>query len=554
VSDGATERLDDARSALSAGQWADASALFRSVVEHDDDPDAWFGLGVASFWLGETESAIRSWERAYAGHRRRSAHVPAVVTAVYVSLAQQMSLGNDAVARGWVGRASRLVERYRIDGVQGWVSLCRAHIDLDTGRATAAERWAREAYAAANAAGDVDLELCAMSELGAALVEEGHLGEGFELLDEAMAGALAGEGRDRDAVVLVACRSISACCRSGEVRRAIQWVRAADDFYQRNGSPHLYTTCRARLGAIHFAAGRWEQAEIELEAALRIGRAAEPAVHAETLATFAELRLAQGRSAEAERLLHGYEDHAAVVGPLARLHLARGEPSAAVVLLRRRLEGIDATSLESAALTELLVRAAIGAGDIGLASTWAARLAKDAAGTPELVHARAERARGLVARSEGDRAETVRHLGSAAMAFGRLALPYEAAQVRLEIAEVLADGEREAAIAEARIAIAAFDELGASRDADAAAALLRSLGARVARGERAGTTLTRRELEVLALLGEGLSNRQIGDRLFITRKTVEHHVASILAKVGLAGRAEAAAYAVRRMARDRASG
>ena len=62
--------------------------------------------------------------------------------------------------------------------------------------------------------------------------------------------------------------------------------------------------------------------------------------------------------------------------------------------------------------------------------------------------------------------------------------------------------------------------------------------------------LTRRELEVLALLGEGLSNRELAERLCLTRKTVENHVASVLAKLELSGRAEAAAYAVRHSSAD----
>jgi DNA-binding NarL/FixJ family response regulator len=100
--------------------------------------------------------------------------------------------------------------------------------------------------------------------------------------------------------------------------------------------------------------------------------------------------------------------------------------------------------------------------------------------------------------------------------------------------------------AEARAALSAFEDLGASRDADAAAALLRDLGIKAARtGPKNVGRLTSREQEVLALLGEGLSNPEIAGRLFLSRKTVEHHVARILAKLGLRGRAEAAALAAR---------
>jgi DNA-binding NarL/FixJ family response regulator len=79
---------------------------------------------------------------------------------------------------------------------------------------------------------------------------------------------------------------------------------------------------------------------------------------------------------------------------------------------------------------------------------------------------------------------------------------------------------------------------------------LRTLGVKAARsGPRGVGVLTRRELELLVLLGEGLSNPQMAKRPFVTRKTVENHVASVLSKLELRGRAEAAAYAVRHLER-----
>ena len=57
--------------------------------------------------------------------------------------------------------------------------------------------------------------------------------------------------------------------------------------------------------------------------------------------------------------------------------------------------------------------------------------------------------------------------------------------------------------------------------------------------------LSRREREVLALIAEGRTNREIGERLFISQKTVGVHVGNILAKLRVSGRVEAAAVAIR---------
>lgn len=74
-----------------------------------------------------------------------------------------------------------------------------------------------------------------------------------------------------------------------------------------------------------------------------------------------------------------------------------------------------------------------------------------------------------------------------------------------------------------------------------------ALGEGVVAGGRSAAPagLTAREQEILGLVAGGLTNRQIGEQLFITEKTASHHVSNILAKLGVSGRAEAAAEAVR---------
>jgi DNA-binding NarL/FixJ family response regulator len=124
-------------------------------------------------------------------------------------------------------------------------------------------------------------------------------------------------------------------------------------------------------------------------------------------------------------------------------------------------------------------------------------------------------------------------------------MPMELAHSRLALANALVTERPEVAMAEAKAALESFQRLEAARQADAAAALLRSLGVRPATAKRSDSPLTNREAEVLELLGLGLSNPEISDRLYISRKTVEHHVGNILAKLGLRSRAEAAAYAAR---------
>jgi DNA-binding CsgD family transcriptional regulator len=553
ATDPLADPLADVRAEFAAGHWATAEAALDARLADGDDPDARFARGIAVWWQDRTLEAMRDWERAYVAFRRRGAFEPAVVAAVYMALSASMSLGNRSAARGWAARADRLAREHELAAVRGWVALVQAHIEIDDGHPEIGQRMAIDTLDATRGSGDADLELCLMSEAGIALVELGRLQEGAALLDEAMAGAMSGEARDPDSVVLVSCRSITAANRGGDLRRAMDWIRQADDFHARLGSAHLYTTCRLEFGSLLFAIGSWTRAEQELETARRAGERVEPALVAAASGTLAELRVAQGRLEEAVRLVTGLDDHAVAIRSIALVRLRTGQPRPAASLLRRRLRDIADGTLLAAGLQELLGEAEVEAGRPAEAMTLGQRLLAlgEQTGTG-VVTARANRLLGRAHVATSAPAEATDYFERALVAFGALGLPYDAAVCRLLLARAAADGDRDVAVAEGRAALSAFEELGAARDADAAAALLRSLGVRAApRPARAIGTLTHRELEVLTLLGEGRSNPEIGDRLFITRKTVEHHVASILAKLGLSGRSEVAAFAARMLPDNR---
>ncbi|MGH3133110.1 MAG: response regulator transcription factor, partial [Gaiellaceae bacterium] len=167
----------------------------------------------------------------------------------------------------------------------------------------------------------------------------------------------------------------------------------------------------------------------------------------------------------------------------------------------------------------------------------------------ERVEAAAAFARGRVAAASGGE-DAARLLQDAVNGFAELGLRLEAARARLVLAQVLAAGSRQLAIDAARQAHNQLEALGATREADVASALMRSLGAKGRSGPKGVGLLSRREQEVLRLLAEGLSNREIAGRLFISPKTAEHHVSRIYAKLGLKSRAEAVAYAVRFLGSD----
>jgi DNA-binding CsgD family transcriptional regulator len=383
----------------------------------------------------------------------------------------------------------------------------------------------------------------ASAYLGASMVHRDRVEEGMVLLDEALAATAAGEVKSFLVVEQIFCQLFAACEYARDVRRAEQWIRVGDQVAARRNLPAVSAYCHTHYGAVLTAAGRWREADAALTEAVRLWALGARTLKADALARLADLRVRQGRYDEAAHLLEGLGDHGDATRPLAALQLAQGHVAVATELLERAVQQSDPASISCVPLLALLVDAQVKSGEDPAGTLDAMSACADAHPGP-YPRALVALARGRVALATGD-GDPRAWLRDALDGFTRASLPLEAALCRLELAHACEQSSPEVAVAEARAALEAFAKLEAARLADEAVALLRRLGERIAPARPGGEPLTRREQEVLRLVGEGRSNPEIAAALFISRKTVEHHVGNILSKLGLRNRAEAAAYSVR---------
>jgi DNA-binding CsgD family transcriptional regulator len=300
--------------------------------------------------------------------------------------------------------------------------------------------------------------------------------------------------------------------------------------------------------------GRWDEAERRLAGAARMDLSVTAAAMCH--ATAGHLHALRGELAEAHAALSRVP--AAVlpsefVAPLgaarAALALAEHDPAAALAHVEAALAAIG-DAHDPLYVPELYSLGARAAAVLGERTTLLERL--------EAVLARAAPPDGLAHRALARAELTGEGWEDVARAWDELAEPYPAAYARLRAAEAALPGDRAAAAELLARAIATAVALGAAPLREDAEALARRARLPVADAPAPAPAcaagLTARETEVLRALADGLTNREIAERLFISHKTVGAHLAHIFDKLSVHTRVEAAGRAYRLGVLERATG
>ncbi len=531
---------------LGEGRWQRARTSFERAVATRASPEAFEGLSWAAWWLDDADAVFAARERAYHLYAEAGDAADAARMATWLACDHLDFRGAASVASGWLARAHRLLDPLEPGPDHGWLAFLEGYLTYARGDTPVAAELANRSAELGRDLGVADLEMLGLALEGATLVVRGRVEEGMRYLDEAATMALDAEVAIPISSAWTCCFLVSACTAVLDYERAFEWCDRIAEFAERYGSRYMLAFGRAEYGAIHLWRGRWSEAESVLLSSVEDFSRSRPAWVGGPTVQLAELRRRQGRADEAESLLD--QAGASSSGQLcrARLALDRGDAARAVELAERFLrQAPEHRKLDRAPALELLVRARAARGQLDDAGP----ALKDLREIEELVgtapfHARADLAEGTLIAAGGSHDRARQLLEDAVDRFERSGGPYEAAEARIELAtSLLALHREDQAALEAKAALETLSDLGAPAEAARARRIVDACADGRARSPL--PDVTPRERDVLRLLAEGLTNRQIAERLVVSEHTVHRHVTNILRKLELPSRTAAAAHAVR---------
>lgn len=501
-----TEAADHLRHALAAlGDEPDAARaglleeLGRQCHLADDLDDA----------LRARQEAVDAWRAVGDDRRRGGALVGLAITAAH--LAREIPLGEKAC-----DEALALLATQPPGPEYALACAIRAKLSAMAFRNADAVAWGERLLAAAGEGSEPQERALALLSIGIGRAQDGDPA-GLDLIAESVRLARGASVEDQAGLAYFWLQLI--CVTRRWYRQADRWYEEALSFTDDHGQEVWRQWLRAFRSRALLDQGRWDDAE---------------ALASEVLRTA------------------GVDDGRRMIAMvvLGRLRARRGDPDARPLLARVHSVMVTAEPVVDWIIgsTPALAEAGTYAGDLDQARTLVtpALAAATTQGEPwllgELAYwlARADGPAAVPGRAaEPYRLQLSGRSREAAGRWEETGCPYEAA---LALADTTDEGML-------REALAIFDRLGARPMRDITARRLRRLGARDIPRRPSRTAgpdgLSAREQEVLALLADGLRNAEIADVLFLSRRTVEHHVAAVLRKLGVNNRSEAGRYARR---------
>lgn len=536
--------LELARAAHGRGDWQRAFDLY--VGARDDGvlerPEDLARLTDAAWWLGRTDDFLAAGETCFRHYVDVDRPRDAAMTAVELAVALFLR-GEEALGSGWMGRAQRLLADLPEGPEHGYVRYVTevegALDGPDLGAVAAAGRAVQEL---GRRHGDPNLVASGLVGEGRALVRGGDAARGMRLLDEAMLAVLH-QDLSPEWAGNVYCHLMASCHELADIARAREWTERTWTWLSGLPAAVLFTgICRLHRSQVHRVAGEWDRAEQEAARVLDDLAGLNVASVAEAHYELGDLYRLRGRlDAAAEAYAQARRLGRDPQPGLALLCLAQDDVDAAAGGIRAALHAAGPNRIARARLCAARVEVALATGELDAAREACTELEQAASRyATSGLEAEALTCRGRLALAEGRPAEALPALRAAGRRWHDVGAGYEAARTcRLLGAAYEGVGDIHAAESELRTAQETFEQLGAHTDARAVVRAVDALDG----GRSLPHGLTEREAEVLALVADGRTNREVADALVLSTKTIDRHLSNIFTKLDVSNRTQAAAFA-----------